>query len=119
MPAGQPAARTDRYQPAGLQFPPPLFAIICPCRKRALEQKSHAESEGFALKSVLSILPIQVLNWNNLMGHICSASLSVAFFCGVPFVHFGFSKLLTELDTNIFTLIGCFCGSQINQPAGI
>lgn len=118
MLAGRPAAQTDRHPTWSSTVWTSLFAISRPCWKRALEQKKQNELEVCALWSLL-IIPAQVLNWNNLIRHICSSSLFIASFCSVPFVHFGFSKLLTELHTNIFTLIGCFCGSQINQPPGI
>lgn len=63
------------------------------------------------------IIPIWVLTRAATLGH----RLLSFFFAPVPFVYFVFCcfELLTELNTNIFALIGCFCGSQINQPRGI
>lgn len=57
--------------------------------------------------------------------YVGAAPLNNVLYLSSPFTGFwgklsnSHFKLLTELDSNIFSLIGCFCRCWINRPQGI
>lgn len=53
------------------------------------------------------------MNWSN------SVTFGMYLVASLYCVSILLFKLLTEVDSNIFPLIGCFCGCRINQPQGI